>query len=210
MHKLFRIHAQFGLRFPIFELLAQRYGFKFHINSEAMSTHKRSAGTSSDNCVVKKACGASVQIGVENSSTLKTIATNQNAMQIVNGNEVEILDEPDKSENDKKLYRVIRLKNGLKALIIYDPVANAETETMADFSKCNVKTNATNATAAMMSDDEEETESEASDDEEDGTEGEAREKLAACSLSVDVGSFSDPRDVQGLAHFLGTTQTIST
>lgn len=171
-----------------------------------MSTHKRSAGTSSDNCVVKKACGASVHIGAENSSTLKTIATNQSAMQIVNRNDVEILEEPDKSENDKKLYRVIQLKNGLKALIIYDPVADAQT--MADFSKCNVKTNATSATAAMVSDEEEESESEASDEEEDGTEGEAREKLAACSLSVDVGSFSDPRDVQGLAHFLGTARSI--
>lgn len=161
-----------------------------------MSMHKRSAGTSSDNCAVKKSCGA------DNSLTLsKEFVGIPNAMQIVQKNDTEILEAPDKSEIDKKLYRVIRLSNGLKALLIYDPVA--DTKTIADFSNCNVKVNGTNANAAAATSDEDETESEASDDEEDATEDEAREKLAACSLSVDVGSFSDPRDVQGLAHFLG-------
>lgn len=31
---------------------------------------------------------------------------------------------------------------------------------------------------------------------------EAEEKFAACSLSIGVGSFSDPPDIPGLAHFL--------
>lgn len=30
----------------------------------------------------------------------------------------------------------------------------------------------------------------------------AKEKLAACALCVGVGSFSDPPDIPGLAHFL--------
>lgn len=195
MNKLFRIRAQVGLRFPNNKFLSPRYGFKLNINSEAMSMHKRSAGTSSDNCAVKKSCGA------DNSLTLsKEFVDNPNTMQIVQKNETEILEAPDKSEIDKKLYRVIRLSNGLTALLIYDPVA--DTKTIADFSNCNVKMNGTHVNAAAASDDDE-TESEASDDEEDATEDETREKLAACSLSVDVGSFSDPRDVQGLAHFLG-------
>lgn len=195
MNKLFRIRTQVGLRFPNNKLLSSRYGFKFNINSEAMSTHKRSAGSSSDNCAVKKSCG------IDNSLTLsKKIVDNPNAMQIVQKNETEILEAPDKSETDKKLYRVIRLCNGLKALLIYDPVM--DTKTIADFSGCNLKLNGTNVNAAVTSEDDE-SESEASDDEEDATDDENREKLAACSLSVDVGSFSDPRDVQGLAHFLG-------
>lgn len=167
-----------------------------------MSTHKRSAGSSSDNSAVKKLCGASVHIAADSSLTSNALVKNQEDMQVVEKNGMDILEVPDKSENDKKSYRVIQLSNGLKALLIYDPVAEARA--IADFSKCNVKVNATtvNMTAAMASDDDE-TESEASDDEEDNTDGEAREKLAACSLSVDVGSFSDPRDIQGLAHFLG-------
>lgn len=170
-----------------------------------MSTHKRSAGSLADNCAVKKSCGASVLISTENNLTSTTLMNNnQNGkMQIVAKNEMEILDAPDKSENDKKLYRVIRLINGLKALLIYDPVADVKT--IADFSKCNAKVNASNMNAAVTMSGDDESESEGSDDEEDATDDEAHEKLAACSLSVDVGSFSDPRDVQGLAHFLGNT-----
>lgn len=205
MHKLLRIWTQIGLRFPNSERLNGRHGLRFNINSEAMSTHKRSAGTAPDNCVTKKACGALAHIGAENTSLAVKEQSKQSEgdMQIVQRNELEILEAPDKSEKDRKLYRVIRLNNGLKALLIYDPVADAKT--IADFSKCNVKVNAVNVNAAVSSDDDEESGSEASDDEEDGTEGDAHEKLAACSLSVDVGSFSDPRDVQGLAHFLGKT-----
>lgn len=72
---------------------------------------------------------------------------------------VEELEAPAKSENDKKSYRVIRLENGLKALLISAPVDDG---------------NATDSN-----------------------------KKAACALCVDVGYFSDPFDVQGLAHFLG-------
>lgn len=85
---------------------------------------------------------------------------------------VEVLQVPDKSENDKKSYRVIRLPNGLKALLI--STANKEVA-----------------------------EREQSDDDVNDPRNEKRGNLAACSLCVDVGSYSDPRDVQGLAHFLG-------
>lgn len=76
---------------------------------------------------------------------------------------VEVMEAPDKPENDRKSYRVICLENGLKALLISDPRQKSD---------C--------------------------DDEE-----KERGYPATCSLCVDVGSFSDPRDVQGLAHFLG-------
>lgn len=81
---------------------------------------------------------------------------------------VEVLETPVKSENDKKSYRVIRLENGIKALLISVPSKIVESAT---------------------SDNREATES--------------NSKLAACAVCVDVGSFSDPPDVRGLAHFLG-------
>lgn len=115
---------------------------------------------------------------------------------------IEVMDTPDKSENDKKLYRVIRLENGLKALLISNPNQNnAQHEEVVNVHKHHGE-------AAAMSDDdgdEEETGSEGSDGEENehDTNREKRGKLAACSLCVDVGSFSDPRECQGLAHFLG-------
>jgi len=50
------------------------------------------------------------------------------------------------------------------------------------------------------------------DDEEGGDDDEPEIRFAACSLLTSVGSFSDPADLPGLAHFLehmlfvGTTQ----
>lgn len=119
---------------------------------------------------------------------------------------IEVMDEPVKSENDKKLYRVIRLPNGLKALLISDPTAGEATAT--DTEK-PMHVDKSSASAAATSDEESETEDENDDDDdnesdaENDNDDENREKLSACSLCVDVGSFSDPRDVQGLAHFLG-------
>lgn len=112
---------------------------------------------------------------------------------------VEVMEIPDKSENDKKSYRVIRLENGLRALLISDPnqnKANAE-ETINDHRH--------HEEATSEEDEDDETGSEGSDhaEGEHDSHREKRGKLAACSLCVDVGSFSDPRDVQGLAHFLG-------
>lgn len=83
---------------------------------------------------------------------------------------IELLETPDKLDSDRKLYRLICLNNGLKALLI----STQENEL---------------------------------DDSEGGNETvpyvEFRQTLAACNLGVDAGSTSDPRDVQGLAHFIG-------
>lgn len=92
---------------------------------------------------------------------------------------VEVLEVPDKSENDKKSYRVIRLTNGLKALLISAPSkkdcdseqsTKVKSANLIDIEQKSCKTNS---------------------------------KQAACSLCVEVGSFSNPHDIQGLAHFLG-------
>lgn len=90
---------------------------------------------------------------------------------------VELLDFPDKSPFDKNQYRIIRLPNGIKTILIsaYDgTVSSSET------------TNATTEAQASA-----ETES-------------ANEYLSSASLVVDVGAFSDPPDVKGMAHILGT------
>ena len=67
-------------------------------------------------------------------------------------NDVEILERPIKSACDKKQYRLIKLANGLKVLL----VKNAE----------------------------------------------SKNNSAAVALTVDVGSFDDPFEIQGLSHFL--------
>ncbi|KAG5674724.1 hypothetical protein PVAND_004676 [Polypedilum vanderplanki] len=75
-------------------------------------------------------------------------------------NEVEILSSPLQSLSDRKKYKLLKLTNGMKVLL----VKNATT--------CG-----------------EENES-------------GKENFAAVALTIDVGSFDDPKNVQGLAHFL--------
>lgn len=70
----------------------------------------------------------------------------------------------EKSDHDKKSYRVIKLGNGLKALLISEP--------------SSLKTGATGP----------------------------RENFASCGLNISIGSFSDPKDIHGLAHFVSKFQ----
>lgn len=88
---------------------------------------------------------------------------------------VVILDAPDKSPFDKNQYRIIRLPNGIKTLLIsrFDGTVSSD---------CNT------STVATISDDVES----------------ADEYLSAVALAIDVGYNSDPPDVQGMAHFVGT------
>lgn len=141
-----------------------------------------------------------IQQAMSMSTKMTTNENNANGLGLV-----EVMETPFKSENDKKSYRVIRLSNGLTALLISDPTQERES-------------NEQHAAAASGDQDEDEeddnaTEDESTDDENSGDDEDEtankqqkRGKLAACSLCVDVGSFSDPRDVQGLAHFLGENE----
>lgn len=83
---------------------------------------------------------------------------------------VKILRTPHKLENDKNLYRVIRLSNGLTALLI----STQENE-------LNDRRGINNTVEYLK----------------------FHPKKAACNLNVDVGSFSNPRDAQGLGHLVG-------
>ncbi|XP_055592600.1 nardilysin-like isoform X2 [Uranotaenia lowii] len=116
----------------------------------------------------------------------------------------EYLETPDKSLSDRKLYRSIRLPTGFRALLISDPTDRPRkllpTNSSSTFDESDDAASVTSATNELDessgggSDDEASVAGEGSD--EDG------EKLAAAALSIGVGSFSDPRSVQGLAHFL--------
>ncbi|KAJ8666832.1 hypothetical protein QAD02_008494 [Eretmocerus hayati] len=88
---------------------------------------------------------------------------------------VEYLDTPVKSESDKKEYRVIKLQNGLVALLISDLESIGKDKN---------------------------SESSEEDDEIRGKSAKKEEKMAACGLCVGVGSFSDPPEIPGMAHFL--------
>ncbi|XP_030040177.2 nardilysin [Manduca sexta] len=109
---------------------------------------------------------------------------------------VEVLPEPTKSVADKKLYKTIKLENGLTALLISDPSRPAEIESSDEESLSSEDT----------SDDSDSGRSEQSGGSDRVPFMRKRdfdeEKLAACALTVGVGSYSDPPDMQGLAHFV--------
>lgn len=163
-----------------------------------MSSQKRSANETVDNGAVKKRSLS--QNKIEN------IELNcERKMNLVVKSPTEVLETPDKSESDKKSYRVIRLENGLKALLVSDP-----SEKPIDFSKCNDRQGgqdeAANEAASVdheEHDDRDDHDDESGSDDSDAEEDNGQEKTAAFALAVHVGSFSDPRDIQGLSHFLG-------
>ncbi|KAJ7964315.1 Insulin-degrading enzyme [Quillaja saponaria] len=120
-----------------------------------------------------------------------------------------------KSPNDRRLYRLLELENGLRALLVHDPEIYPE-----------------GPPKALENEDEEEDEDEENDDDDDGGEDEddgseekdeddeeddevednevkvegkkaaSQTKKAAAAMCVGMGSFSDPFEAQGLAHFL--------
>ncbi|CAK9254097.1 unnamed protein product [Sphagnum jensenii] len=90
-----------------------------------------------------------------------------------------------KTPTDQLCYRVITLANGLSVLLIHDPSVS-EAESNANNSKENG--NAANATTSMELD--------------YMNNLTTQTAHAAAAMCVGVGSFSDPKDAQGLAHFL--------
>ncbi|KAF9406616.1 hypothetical protein HW555_013073 [Spodoptera exigua] len=113
---------------------------------------------------------------------------------------VEVLPEPIKSDADKKLYKTIRLENGLTALLISDPSRpSGDNET----SSSEEETSGSDETTDPESESGKSGVSTGSDHHGMKRRGEYdEEKLAACALCVGVGSYSDPADIQGLAHFV--------
>ncbi|XP_017877300.1 nardilysin-like [Ceratina calcarata] len=120
---------------------------------------------------------------------------------------VSYLDTPVKSETDKKEYRVIQLENGLTALLISDQSNLVNQEDLLSDKDDGISSESESEASGES---EEEVSGESSDgsDSEDGEDcvpeksTKREEKMAACALSVGVGSFSDPPEIPGLAHFL--------
>ncbi|XP_011881239.1 PREDICTED: nardilysin isoform X2 [Vollenhovia emeryi] len=125
------------------------------------------------------------------------------------GCRVEYLDTPVTSENDKKEYKVIKLPNGLTALLISDMHSKSsgkENDDDDDEDEESTEDETEDEDSNEEDEDDEDDENDVSDeyDEEDTSLKRVRrdEKKAACGLCVGVGSFSDPSIVPGMAHFL--------
>uniref|UniRef100_A0A182M321 Nardilysin n=1 Tax=Anopheles culicifacies TaxID=139723 RepID=A0A182M321_9DIPT len=133
---------------------------------------------------------------------------------------VTYLPSPDTSFSDRKQYRSILLANGLHALLIADPtdqsaVQPGQKQTAVDMNRFHTTSSSVSSDAEESYEaDHEQPKSETSfrsesDDEGSDSANESiiideieGEKLAAAALCVGVGSFNDPRNIQGLAHFL--------
>lgn len=111
---------------------------------------------------------------------------NQVRNKIMKGTNTQVLKTPEKSKSDKKNYRLIQLENGIKALLI-----NHKIEATSCFDDTLINKSITDH------DDDVSESSESSELENE------REKLSAVALAVGTGSFNDPEDIQGLAHFVG-------
>lgn len=109
--------------------------------------------------------------------------------------ETEILKTPTKSPEDKKDYMLIKLANGITALLIKHIVDEREIDNNKD-EEIDDEEQSEEGTSCSESEEEDD----ASDNEIDEA---PREKLAAVALAINVGSFNDPREIQGLSHFLG-------
>lgn len=90
---------------------------------------------------------------------------------------------------------MIKLENGLTALLISDPYEDSEENEQSAVESSEDESDDENEDVEEGSD-------ENSDNEEEPTQKIGQEKLAACALLIDVGSFKDPREIQGLSHFL--------
>ncbi|KAJ8983824.1 hypothetical protein NQ317_008950 [Molorchus minor] len=101
----------------------------------------------------------------------------------------QVLDTPIKSESDKKEYKVIRLRNGLTACLISD---KSTVEYSSDLE----------SESESDSESDESVSGEESENSDYKDHGDVEQKMAATGLCVGVGSFSDPKEVPGMAHFL--------
>lgn len=113
-----------------------------------------------------------------------------------------------KSPSDPKQYRYIILENGLRALLISDytgPTAAQDDDSAGEEEEEDEEEEEEDEDEEDDEDEDEEEEEEEEDGSE-GTEGKRKkgnaEKQSAAALCVGVGSFSDPPDLPGLAHFL--------
>ncbi|KAF3496011.1 hypothetical protein DY000_02052012 [Brassica cretica] len=107
-----------------------------------------------------------------------------------------------KSPNDRRLYRVIELDNGLSALLIHDPDIYPEGYAADQIDEDDEDGEEEEDSDGSYEDDEEDEEGDDEDDDEVEGKGDQQTKKAAAAMCVAMGSFLDPPEAQGLAHFL--------
>ncbi|XP_020086086.1 nardilysin-like isoform X2 [Ananas comosus] len=129
-----------------------------------------------------------------------------------------------KSPTDRRSYRILRLPNGLCAVLVHDPEIYPDGHGGDALEGGGDEGEFGSEEDEDEDEEEEEEEEEEEDDEEDGEEedgdgdgdadgdgdgsekkkkkGDSPTKKAAAAVCVEMGSFSDPSKAQGLAHFL--------
>ncbi|XP_059626380.1 nardilysin-like isoform X1 [Cornus florida] len=114
-----------------------------------------------------------------------------------------------KSPTDRRLYRYIQLQNGLCALLVHDPEiypdGPPESSKTAEHSEEDEDDDEDGEEDEGSEEDEEDDDEEDEEDDEmkeKGKKGASQTKQAAAAMCVGMGSFSDPLEAQGLAHFL--------
>uniref|UniRef100_A0A8C8LYJ3 Nardilysin n=1 Tax=Oncorhynchus tshawytscha TaxID=74940 RepID=A0A8C8LYJ3_ONCTS len=114
-----------------------------------------------------------------------------------------------KSPSDPKQYRYIELTNGLRVLLISDftgPASSGDDESEEEEELGEEEEEEEDSGEETEEESEEEEDDKDSDFEDDEDGGKRKkghsEKQSAAALCVGIGSFSDPNDLPGLAHFL--------
>uniref|UniRef100_A0A8C7IBI8 Nardilysin convertase n=1 Tax=Oncorhynchus kisutch TaxID=8019 RepID=A0A8C7IBI8_ONCKI len=113
-----------------------------------------------------------------------------------------------KSPSDPKQYRYIELTNGLRVLLISDftgPASSGddESEEEEELEEEEEEEDSGEETEEESEEEEDDKDSDFEDDEDGGKRKKGHsEKQSAAALCVGIGSFSDPNDLPGLAHFL--------
>ncbi|KAL8106522.1 hypothetical protein AgCh_023328 [Apium graveolens] len=107
-----------------------------------------------------------------------------------------------KSPTDRRLYRYIRLSNGLCALLIHDPDIYESIAREGAASALEDEEEDDDDDGDYSEDDDDEDDDDESEDDDKGKQGASQTKKAAAAMCVGMGSFSDPLEAQGLAHFL--------
>ncbi|CAB1327839.1 unnamed protein product [Coregonus sp. 'balchen'] len=114
-----------------------------------------------------------------------------------------------KSPSDPKQYRYIELTNGLRVLLISDftgPASSGDDESEEEEElgeEEEEEEDSGEGTEEESDEEEDDKDSDFEDDEDGGKRKKGHsEKQSAAALCVGVGSFSDPNDLPGLAHFL--------
>uniref|UniRef100_A0A8C7S791 Nardilysin a (N-arginine dibasic convertase) n=1 Tax=Oncorhynchus mykiss TaxID=8022 RepID=A0A8C7S791_ONCMY len=115
-----------------------------------------------------------------------------------------------KSPSDPKQYRYIELTNGLRVMLISDftgPASSGDDESEEEEEELGEEEeeeeDSGEGTEEESEEDEDDNDSDFEDDEDGGKRKKGHsEKQSAAALCVGIGSFSDPNDLPGLAHFL--------